>query len=605
MKRFSNKISIRLRKIIFEIGLIVIAIIITNVITIISARNTLQSIIMNDLSGTVETLTKLVDATRNMKLEQLNKDMNVACYLFDESKIKETNDKIEILAINQNTNSKYKTTINQWLYDGKQLQYNYEIVDKIKQLIGSKASIFQKIDSGFVRISTNVPDNKDERAVNTFIPLNSPIFKNINKGNDFHYYGRAFVVKEWYLTAYKSIVFDNKIKGLIYVGIKEKDLHEIKKAFNDLTLGKNIIPFCIDTKGKVLIHPDSEGVDWSNRDFVKNILSSKQGSFKYYDLYSKTHKIISFKFYPEYNFYVAASISEIHYMDKFRKNIINTSLICGILTLILIAVLIFFFTTTFNALHSSIKELAISNRELMSAKQALLQSEKLASMGQLAAGIAHELNNPLGVIIMYSHIAFEDCDENSPLKKDLELIAAQADRCKKIVAGLLNFARKNKVNFTKVNVRELIEKSISTIIIPSNVTIKIENKLTKLFTMLDFDQMVQVFTNLIKNAIDAMPNGGNIQILIENNAQEISFNIKDNGLGIPKENMDKLFEPFFTTKKNGKGTGLGLPIIYGIVKMHKGNIKVDSNTDISLGEVGTTFTVTIPYIDPENNNLNN
>jgi signal transduction histidine kinase len=103
-----------------------------------------------------------------------------------------------------------------------------------------------------------------------------------------------------------------------------------------------------------------------------------------------------------------------------------------------------------------------------------------------------------------------------------------------------------------------------------------------------------VLTNLEKNAIEAMPGGGNLTVGVEGDAEEITFIVKDTGTGIQKENMDKLFTPFFTTKEIGKGTGLGLALIYGIVKMHKGKIHVDSNTNPAEGPTGTTFRITVP-----------
>ena len=112
--------------------------------------------------------------------------------------------------------------------------------------------------------------------------------------------------------------------------------------------------------------------------------------------------------------------------------------------------------------------------------------------------------------------------------------------------------------------------------------------------MLDYDQMTQVLTNLLKNSIEAMPAGGEITLNLSDNDDQVIFKITDTGLGIQKENMDKLFTPFFTTKGIGKGTGLGLPIIYGIVKMHKGEIQVSSNADGSQGPTGTEFIITLP-----------
>lgn len=246
-------------------------------------------------------------------------------------------------------------------------------------------------------------------------------------------------------------------------------------------------------------------------------------------------------------------------------------------------------------LHRSINDLNISNEKLASAKQALKQTEKLAHMGQLSAGIAHELNNPLGVITMYSNILMEEAPEGDPVRQDLELIVEQANRCKKIVGGLLNFARKNQVWLQETNVVELTRRSLDSIIKPDNVSIVFESTITNPVADLDQDQMMQVLTNLEKNAVEAMPpDGGSLTVKLSDSAAEIVIEITDTGSGINKENMEKIFTPFFTTKELGKGTGLGLPLIYGIVKMHKGNIGVTSNADPSDGPTGTTFTINIP-----------
>jgi iron only hydrogenase large subunit-like protein/nitrogen-specific signal transduction histidine kinase len=251
---------------------------------------------------------------------------------------------------------------------------------------------------------------------------------------------------------------------------------------------------------------------------------------------------------------------------------------------------------TIDKLHEYIKELDISNKKLESTQAALKQSEKLASMGQLAAGIAHEVNNPLGVVIMYSHILLDEVEENSPIHRDLKLIVEQADRCKKIVGGLLNFARKSKVSINQINVNQLVKDSLRTLVLPPNIKMVTQTRTNDPMVECDHDQMVQVFANLFKNAIDAMPGGGTLKVTIDDHAHgnEVQFEVSDSGSGISLENQEKMFEPFFTTKENGKGTGLGLPIIYGIVKMHRGNIKVESNNDPDKGDTGTTFFVSIP-----------
>lgn len=245
-------------------------------------------------------------------------------------------------------------------------------------------------------------------------------------------------------------------------------------------------------------------------------------------------------------------------------------------------------------LHKYIRELDTSNEKLASVQEALRHSEKLAGMGQLSAGIAHELNNPLGVITMYSNILREELPPENPMIKDLELIVEQADRCRKIVGGLLNFARKNQVNVSETDILKLAQHSIDSIIVPDGITVQFSEKVTDPIAMLDFDQMTQVLTNLLKNSIEAINGTGEIGLQVTDTEDTVIFKVRDNGSGIEKENMEKLFTPFFTTKGIGKGTGLGLPIIYGIVKMHKGDVKVESNPNPEAGPTGTTFTITIP-----------
>ena len=249
---------------------------------------------------------------------------------------------------------------------------------------------------------------------------------------------------------------------------------------------------------------------------------------------------------------------------------------------------------TIEKLHKSVKDLALSNEKLSSMKQALKQSEKLAHMGQLSAGIAHELNNPLGVVIMYSNILFEESAVGDPVREDLKLIVEQAGRCKKIVSGLLNFARKNQVNHQLVNIKELINNSLESLIVPDKVTINIMDNSTNPEAMLDREQMMQVITNLIKNAIDAMPVGGTITIKLEDTLGDVIIIINDTGTGIKEDDRAKIFEPFFTTKAIGIGTGLGLATAYGIVKMHKGQITAESNTDPAKGPTGTSFKIVLP-----------
>jgi len=250
---------------------------------------------------------------------------------------------------------------------------------------------------------------------------------------------------------------------------------------------------------------------------------------------------------------------------------------------------------TIERLHNSIRELNLSHENLDKTKAALIQAEKMASMGQLAAGIAHEVNNPLGVVLMYAHLLAEEVDQKSEMADDLKMIVEQADRCKNIVSGLLNFARQNKVSYKTVNVTGMVENFLKTVQTPANITLTFQNELgDNSGAEIDHDQIIQVITNLVNNSLTALPDGGEVRIKASADTEWLYLEISDTGCGIPKDHLTKIFEPFFTTKKLGLGTGLGLSIIYGIVKMHNGDIRVDSNCDLLAGPTGTNFRITLP-----------
>ncbi|MCX8032709.1 MAG: ATP-binding protein [Thermoleophilia bacterium] len=249
---------------------------------------------------------------------------------------------------------------------------------------------------------------------------------------------------------------------------------------------------------------------------------------------------------------------------------------------------------TIEQLRQAYKELEISHRSLEEAKEALERSGRLASMGQLAAGIAHEVNNPLGTLLLHANLLLEECEDDAPIKDDLEVIVEQANRCKRIISGLLNFARQSRVLRQPTDVAELVQRTIRTAPSVDGIQVVVDNRLKDPIADIDPDQIVQVLMNLYTNAQQAMPDGGTMTITLTDDPDTVTISVKDTGVGIPPEHMGRLFDPFFTTKQVGMGTGLGLAVTHGIVKMHRGQITVESNADPSAGPTGSTFTVTLP-----------
>ena len=244
-------------------------------------------------------------------------------------------------------------------------------------------------------------------------------------------------------------------------------------------------------------------------------------------------------------------------------------------------------------------ELKIPWTEIRAVHRHLINTEKLASMGQLAAGVAHELNNPLGTILLFTSLLQRKLKERGDLSHDLNLLVDEANRCKKIVGGLLDFARQNRVRMESVDLRELLQRIVTVSFDPvklsdRGIRLIFEDHLPALAADVDRDQLTQVIVNLIKNAVEAMDGkGGEIRVRAEDlpDPGRIHITVSDQGCGIPPEDRERIFQPFFTTKNIGKGVGLGLPICYGIVKMHRGNIWYDS----VVGQ-GTTFHIELPKV---------
>lgn len=242
-----------------------------------------------------------------------------------------------------------------------------------------------------------------------------------------------------------------------------------------------------------------------------------------------------------------------------------------------------------------IDELENAYNTLRTTQEQLHSAEKLASIGQLAAGVAHEINNPLSTIMLYASLVKDDIKAiRQESLDDLNLIINEANRCKNIVSNLLNFARQGKLNIEKFNLQNMIVDIIQKLNVRPDfrdIRKEINVDLQDFMVNGDKEQLEQVFSNIIQNACEAMENSKikklGIKVYTEN--ANWCIDIQDTGCGIEKGNESKVFTPFFTTKKMGKGTGLGLAIAYGIVKMHKGEIFFKSNEGI-----GTTFTVKIP-----------
>jgi PAS domain S-box-containing protein len=236
-------------------------------------------------------------------------------------------------------------------------------------------------------------------------------------------------------------------------------------------------------------------------------------------------------------------------------------------------------------------------------EEQLFHTEKLASLGSLSAGVAHEMNNPIGIILGFSELLLEKFPGDSKEYKMLQVIARQGNSCQRIVENLLAFARIPEKAATETDVVEDIQKVVNVVantLLTRKVDLKKEIKDDLPMVMGDGQQLEQVFLNIINNAVAAMGDGGGILAISAQRSNDmVRISFTDTGTGIPLANKDKIFEPFFTTKKVGEGTGLGLSVSYGIVSKFGGDIRVKSQTAAEGGEPGTTFTVLLPVAETE------
>jgi two-component system, NtrC family, sensor kinase len=433
------------------------------------------------------------------------------------------------------------------LVGGVLLNRNYEIVDKIRttvfkgesykgQQVGS-ATIFQDD----IRISTNVRNADGTRAITTRV--SAEVAEAVLKRGD-TWRSRAFVVNDWYIAAYEPIRnLHGDTIGMLYVGTLERPYRDM--------LWKNLYVFL----GIILLAVASISVVAIR---VANHISQPIRA-------------------------MADSAEKISEGDYSQKVEVSSETEIGFLA---------------NNFNRMVSELARAHQELrdwgetlerkveqrtaeLKAMQAhLIQSEKLAGVGKLAAGVAHEINNPLTCVLTNSSLLLSDLPPNDPRREDLQTIVDETLRCRKIVKGLLDFARQTKPQKQPLNLNKVAEDVLLLVKNQASFqSIAIQTELDpKLPAVLaDADQMRQVALNIILNAADAMSQGGSLCIRSCHDAKtkEAMLKITDTGPGIPEEIQNKLFEPFFTTKKTG--TGLGLAIAYGIMERHKGKLKVESS----------------------------
>lgn len=450
------------------------------------------------------------------------------------------------------------------LIAGKLLNRNYEIVTRIKDVV-HEGEVYKGKEIGTstiflkdVRISTNVKNKDGSYAIGTLV--SEEVYNKVVLQGQ-RWIGEAFVVNDWYIGAYDPIRdFEGNVIGMLYVGL-------LKEPFDHIMWSTVLIFVGIGLGATLII-------------FIVAIFLAKRITTPLRKLEEVAKKITEGDIKQEFTIKNAPREVEnlANTLDHMAKELEKEK-------------------QELEAWADKL-ELKVQERtaELKKIHGQLFRSEKLASIGKLAAGVAHEINNPLTGVLTNASLLMEDLPEGDPKREDVKVIVNETIRCREIVKRLLDFARQTKPQKKLINVNSLIENII---LLVRNQTsfrnIVIEKELDSNLPeiMADGDQIQQVIINFILNAADAMPKGGTLKIyskLLENN-EFIELKFTDTGIGISEENRNRIFDPFFTTKENG--TGLGLSISYGIIEQHGGTIYVESE----VGK-GTTFTVHLPIKSP-------
>lgn len=351
---------------------LVIAIVVFTVLLVRVSHESILQLAEKEMTLEASTINKMFERERELKLEKVKTDLKVAHRLFFYKPLKRTPEFIEVEATNQFTLQSHTTKINVLNWDGKQIINSNEFPDETHELFGGTTTIFQKIDSGFLRISTNVLKKNGERAVGTFIPNSSIVSKTVVKGDT--YYGRAFVVNDWYITAYEPIYMNENIVGLLYVGGKEKDIDKLRSTLGTLKIEKTGFPLVIDADGEIIFQPTDSRKSVIDTSLTSIILSNGVGVHNYKSPVNNIDYIVASEFHREFGFYITIiiPIEELTY-NPLKTIIINSISIGSILILL---TLVFIITLTNRRVHRFLNAIKKSNVKLKTTKEALKRSEE-------------------------------------------------------------------------------------------------------------------------------------------------------------------------------------------------------------------------------------
>jgi two-component system NtrC family sensor kinase len=447
------------------------------------------------------------------------------------------------------------------LYGGVLLNRNYQIVDQVRDLLYGEgryqgkemgtATLFQ----GDLRISTNVRDEHGNRAIGTRV--SEEVYQAVVHKEQ-RWLDRAFVVRDWYITGYEPIRdLSGKIVGILYVGMLEAPYTDLRNKVVYSFFGIGVLGVLLVLLLSFFI---TTGIIRPLKEMVASTRKIAEGDLSHEVPITSRDEIGQLA--ESFNHMLVRLKQARQELEDYGR-----------------------------VLEEKVEE---RSQQLRKIQLQLMQSEKLASLGRLASGVAHEINSPLTGILTFSHLLMRRLKDRPDLQKELELIVRETTRVSAIARGLLDFARESKPQKRPCNINDLIRHTLSLVerqAVFQNIRIVKNLDPQVPIILLDANQIQQVFMNILLNAADAMLQEGTLTITSNYPGRDsfVQVKITDTGCGIPEENLSRIFDPFFTTKADKKGTGLGLAVSYGIIDRHRGRIEVQSE----LGR-GTAITIHLP-----------